>query len=240
VYVDCLYTSSTVQQLCVQGDQERPVSGRQHRPSDCCHAPRTPPATSRRTPGAGTARRPGPHHSMGGPVCPPRHPHLPHGQADQKAGQGATAGTAQAPPPARSASHLHATTPADCRRFGSRGRRLTWSCRPGRHLAVCSHMLREHAVSVGMSSPRLWKLPLANRSGGRGQMSIWPGERGGQGRAKLLTFPFSGASCPSLDVAGRGSICRLAAVTVAGDSPTSLGRCLRWLPVWLPDPGTSQ
>jgi hypothetical protein len=45
-----------------------------------------------------------------------------------------------------------------------------------------------------------------------------------------------GASGPSPGVAGRGSICRLAAVIVAGDSLTSPGFCLRWLPVWLPDP----
>ena len=51
-----------------------------------------------------------------------------------------------------------------------------------------------------------------------------------------LTVRLQGASGPSPGVAGRGSICRLAAVIVAGDSLTSPGSCLRWLPVWLPDP----
>ena len=48
------------------------------------------------------------------------------------------------------------------------------------------------------------------------------------------TFCFSGASFPSLGIAGRGSICRLAAVMIAGNSPASPGSCLRWLRFWFP------
>jgi hypothetical protein len=55
-------------------------------------------------------------------------------------------------------------------------------------------------------------------------------------RIELSTFRFSGASDPSPGVAGRGSICRLAASIVAWGRSVSLTVWLRWLPVWLPDP----
>jgi hypothetical protein len=54
-----------------------------------------------------------------------------------------------------------------------------------------------------------------------------------------LTVRLQGASGPSAGIADRGSICRLAAIIIAGDSPASLGCCLRWLPVWLPEPNAT-
>ena len=47
-------------------------------------------------------------------------------------------------------------------------------------------------------------------------------------------FRFSGASAPSLDVAGCGLMGDLAAQTVAGCRLMWPNTCRRWLPVWLP------
>ena len=55
-------------------------------------------------------------------------------------------------------------------------------------------------------------------------------------RIELSTFRFSGAIESCLGVAGRRLTGNLPAPIVAGRRPVSLGVCLRWLPVWLPDP----
>jgi hypothetical protein len=49
-----------------------------------------------------------------------------------------------------------------------------------------------------------------------------------------LTVRLQGASGLSLGIAGRGSICRLAAVIVGLSRLTSLNDWQRWLPEWLP------
>jgi hypothetical protein len=52
-----------------------------------------------------------------------------------------------------------------------------------------------------------------------------------RGGVEPPTFRFSGASGRSLGIAGRGLICRLAGVTVAGGGWAWPGSCLCWLPV---------
>ena len=55
-------------------------------------------------------------------------------------------------------------------------------------------------------------------------------------RIELSTFRFSGAIEVCLGVAGCRLTGNLPAPIVAGRRPVSSGVCLRWLPVWLPDP----
>ena len=55
-------------------------------------------------------------------------------------------------------------------------------------------------------------------------------------RIELSTFRFSGVTEPSLTVAGSRLTGHLPAPIVAERRPMSLWACLRWLPVWLPDP----
>jgi len=57
-------------------------------------------------------------------------------------------------------------------------------------------------------------------------------------RIELSTFRFSDVTEPSLTVAGSRLTGHLPAPTVPGRRPASLGVCLRWLPVWLPDPAS--
>ena len=52
-----------------------------------------------------------------------------------------------------------------------------------------------------------------------------------------LTCRLQGAFEPSRDVADRGLMRHLAGLIVGWVRLTSPGICLRWLPIWLPDPG---
>ena len=54
-----------------------------------------------------------------------------------------------------------------------------------------------------------------------------------RGRVELPTFRFSGEFWLSRDVAGRRPISHLTCMIVVGRRLTSLGVCLRWLPLWL-------
>jgi hypothetical protein len=55
-------------------------------------------------------------------------------------------------------------------------------------------------------------------------------------KIELSTFRFSGVTEPSLTVAGSRLTGHLPAPIVVGRRSMSPGICVRWLPVWLPDP----